>query len=77
MRQQQISCNQYYLLTVEIKDYNVMIDGQNFFVQAAKNVLRTYICISNIAAGQGDGYSTGFLLAYNYFKDCYKMLAID
>ena len=32
----------YYLPTVEIKDYNVMIDGKNFFDQPAKNDLRTY-----------------------------------
>ena len=32
----------YFLPTVEIKDYNVMIDGQNFFDQPVKNYLRTY-----------------------------------
>ena len=32
----------YYLATVEINDYNVMIDGQNFFSQTVKNNLRTY-----------------------------------
>ena len=32
----------YYLPTVEIKDYNVMIDGGNFFDQPLKNNLRTY-----------------------------------
>ena len=31
----------YYLLTIEIKDYNVMISGQNFFDQPVKNNLRT------------------------------------
>ena len=29
-------------LTVEIKDYNVMIDGRNFFDQPVINDLRTY-----------------------------------
>ena len=32
----------YYLPTVEIEDYNVMINGQNFFDQLVKNNLRTY-----------------------------------
>ena len=32
----------YYLLNVEIKDYNVMIDGKNFFVQPVKNNKITY-----------------------------------
>ena len=30
----------YYLPTVEIKNYNVMIDGQNFFDQPEKDNLR-------------------------------------
>ena len=32
----------YYLPTVEIKDYNVTIDGQNFFNKPIKNHLNTY-----------------------------------
>ena len=32
----------YYLATVEIKDYNVMIVGKNFFYQPVKNDLRAY-----------------------------------
>ena len=31
----------YYLPTLEIKDYNVMIDGQNFLDQPVKNNIRT------------------------------------
>ena len=31
-----------YILTVEIKDYNVMIDGRNIFDQPIKNDLKTY-----------------------------------
>ena len=44
----------YYPLTVEIKDYNVMIDGQNLFDQPVKNVLRIYDNIQKFATGQGD-----------------------
>ena len=32
----------YYLSNVEIKDYNVMIDGKNFFDQPVKSSVRTY-----------------------------------
>ena len=31
-----------YIPTVEIKDYNVMIDGRNIFDQPIKNDLKTY-----------------------------------
>ena len=30
-----------------------------------------------IAIGQGDDYTTGCLLDYNYFNNYYKMIAID
>ena len=44
----------YYLPIEGIKDYNVMINGQNFFEQPVKNDLRTYDNIQNIAIGLGD-----------------------
>ena len=37
----------------------------------------TYDNIRKIATGQGDEYTSGCLLDYNYFKNCYKMIAID
>ena len=33
--------------------------------------------IQKITTGQGDDYTTGCLLDYNYFKNYYKMIAID
>ena len=54
--------------TVEIKDYNVTIDGQNFFDQPVKNDLRTYDNIWKIATSQGYGYMNSCLLDYNYFN---------
>ena len=38
---------------------------------------KTHKHIRNIATGQGDDYTTGCLLDYLYFKDHYKMIAID
>ena len=38
---------------------------------------KTYENIRKIAAGKGDDYTTGCLLNYPYFKDNYKMIAID
>ena len=68
---------QYYLPTVEIKDYNVMIDGRNFFDQPIKNDFKTYDNIRKIVTGQGDDYTTGSLLDYNYFKENYRVIAIN
>ena len=67
----------YYLPTTEIKHCNVMIDGQNLFDQPVKNYLRTYDNIQKVAIGQGNDYTTGYLLCYNYFNNYYKMIAID
>ena len=67
----------YYLLTLEIKSYNVMIDGQNFLNQPIKNDSRTYDNIGNIATGTGDNYTTSCLLDYDYFNKYYKMIATD
>ena len=39
--------------------------------------LKTYENIRKIATGQGGDYTTGCLLDYSYFKDYYKMIAID
>ena len=33
--------------------------------------------IRKIASGQGDDYTTGCLLDYIYFKNYYKMIAVD
>ena len=69
--------NTYYLPYVEIKDYNIMINGENFFYQPIKNNKVTYDNIRKIAICQGDDYTTGFLLDYPYFTDTYKMIAVD
>ena len=71
------SDDRYYLPTVEIKDYNVMINGENFFDQPIKNNKVTYENIRKIATGQGDDYTTGCVLDYPYFADTYKMIAVD
>ena len=67
----------YYLPKVEIKDYNVMIDGKNFFDQLINIMNKTYENIRKIATGKVDDYTTGCLLDYPYFKQNHKMIAID
>ena len=74
---QRTSSKRYYLLNVEIKDYNVMIDGKNFFDQIVKNNKVTYDNIRKSSTGQGDDYTTGCLLDYIYFKNYCKMIAVD
>ena len=55
-----------------------MIDGKNIFDQPVKNDKIMYEKIRKVATGQGDDYTTGgCLLDYIYFKNYYKMIAID
>ena len=54
-----------------------MVDGKNFFDQEINNYTETYDNNRNIATGKGDDYTTGCLLDFSYFKDHYKMVAID
>ena len=74
---QRTSNKRYYLPNVEMKDYNVTIDGKNFFDQPIKNNKITYENIRKIANCQGDDYTTGYLLDYIYFKNYYKMIVVD
>ena len=71
------SVDEYYLPTVEVKDYNIVINGENIFDQPIKNNKVTYDNIRKIATGQGDDYTTGCLLDYPYFANTYKMIALD
>ena len=54
-----------------------MINGENLFDQPVKDNKVTYENIRKIATGKGDDYRTGCLLNYPYFKDSYKMIAVD
>ena len=71
------SHSNYCLSKVEVKDYNVKIDGKNVFDQPIKNDFKTYGSIRKIANGQGDDYTTGCFLDYPYFKENYKTIAVD
>ena len=55
----------------------ILIWSKDFFDQPINSMKKTYENIRNIAAGKGDDYTTGCLLDYPYFKENYKMIAID
>ena len=68
---QRTSHSSSYLPNVELKDYNVMINGEKCFDQPVKNNKVTYENIKKTATGHRDDYTTGCLLDYPYFKDSY------
>ena len=70
-----ISFSKYYVPNVQIKDFNVLIDGKSFFDIPIKNDEETYEQI--IEMGRNNDYTTGNLLDYEYFSKHYKLIAID
>ena len=67
----------YFLPGVNIINYNVLIDGRNFYDQPINDQIKKYDEIRKIATGKGDDYTTGFLLGYQYFKDHYQLICCN
>ena len=64
----------YYTPTVEIKDYNVLIDQQPFYETAIKNKEETYKTITELV--RNDMFTAGNEFNYEYFCTNYKLIAI-
>ena len=76
------SHQKYFLSRIEIKNYNIEIDGRNFYDQPINNqetndFIKQYDEIRKISTGQGDDYTTGSLLDFTYFKNNYKLIVAD
>ena len=71
------SHRKYFLPRVNITNYNILIDGRNFYDQSVKDSIKQHDEIRKTATGQGDDYTTGCLLDYLYFKDHYELIAAD
>ena len=71
------STRKYFLPRVNITNYNVLIDGRNFYDQPINDMTKQYDEIRNTTAGQENYYITGCLLDYQYFKDHYNLIAIN
>ena len=69
------SFSQFYLPRVMVKDYNVIIDKLAFFDLPIKTEEEAYEKIIDIS--RNNEFTTGNLLDYDYFKNHYKLIAID
>ena len=58
-----------------MKDFNVLIDGKNFFDFPVKTEEEVYKKI--IEMSRNNDYTTGNLLDFAYFKENYRLIAID
>ena len=69
------SFSHYYVPNARIKDFNVLIDGKSFFDLPVKNEEEAYEKI--IDKSNNNGYTTGNLLDFVYFRKNYRLIAID
>ena len=69
------SFSDYYVPNVEIKDFNILIDGKRFFGFPVKNEEEAYEKI--IEMSNNNDYTTGNLLDFGYFKKNYRLIATD
>ena len=70
------SHRKHFLPGVDITNYNVLIDGRNFYDQPINDQIKKYDEIRKITTGKGDDYTTACLLDYQYFKDYYQLIEI-
>ena len=62
------SYKKYFLPRVKIENYNIEIDGRNFYDQPINDSIKQYDEIRKISTGQGDDYTTGCLLDFSYLE---------
>ena len=67
----------YYLPKSIIKDFNVIINGKNIYVQAIDSDIKRYEKIKKLTRGQGDDYATICLFDYDYIRNQYRLKAVD
>ena len=71
------SHRRYFLPRFKIENYNIEIDGRNFYDQPINDTIRQYDEIRKISTGHGDDYATGCLLDFAYFEKNYRLIAAD
>ena len=71
------SQQKYYLPRNDLKKYNVIIDGRNFYDNPIESDIEKYRELKKVMIGKGEDYTALSLLDYNYFKKHYKLVAVD
>ena len=70
------SQQKYYLPRIDLNKC-VIIDGRNFYDNPIESDIEKYRELKKVMIGKGEDYTTGSLLDYNYFKEHYKLVAVD
>ena len=71
------SYKKYFFPRVKIENYNIKIDGKDFYDQPINDSIKQYDETRKISTGQGDDYTTGCLFDFAYFEKNYRLIAAD
>ena len=59
----------YFLPRVDIKDYNILNDGRDFYDQNISEDFKKHEELRKVMTGRDEDYNTGSLLDYDYWKN--------
>ena len=76
------SLKKYFLSRVKIENFNIEIDGRNFYDQPINVSIKQYDEVRKVSTGQGDDYTTYWWLAaclldFAYFEKNYGLTAAE
>ena len=71
------SYRRYFLPRIKVTNYNIEIDGRNFYDQPVNDSIKQYDEVRKISTGKGDDYVAGCLSDFPYFERNYKIIDAD
>ena len=71
------SYKKYFLPRVKIENWNIEVDGRNFYDRAINDSIKQYEEIRKMSTGKGDDYTTVCLLDFAYFEKNCRLIAAD
>ena len=60
----------------EIMNCKVLME-EMFMIKQWNDIIKQYDEVRKVSVGYGDDYAIGWLLDYAYFKDNYRLIAVD
>ena len=71
------NAERYYLPNVIIKNYNMITYRKNVYDQLIDSDIKRYEEMEKITRRQGEYFTTRCFLEYEYFKNHYRLIAVD
>ena len=66
-----------FLPRVKIENFDIEIDGKNFYDQPMNDPIKKYNEVRKISTGRVDDYTTGCLLDFAYFEKNDRLIVAD